>query len=451
MRIHFIAIGGSAMHNLAIALQLAGHQVTGSDDEIFEPSRSRLAAYNLLPPEEGWFPEKITKQLDAIILGMHARANNPELLKAQADGLHVMSYPEFLAAHARNKKRVVIGGSHGKTTITSMVMHVLKELNMDFDYLVGSKVKNFDVMVRLSSTAPVMVFEGDEYLSSPIDLRPKFHWYKPHLALVSGIAWDHMNVFPDFENYKLQFEVFIRDIEPGGTLYYYSGDKVLTDIVVNHARVNVLPYDEHPNKNIEGVACLIVGDESIPLPFFGKHNLENVNGARLICNNLGVSDADFYDAIQSFEGAANRLEKVYGDESFVYFRDFAHAPSKVRATLAAVRRQFADYHVIACFELHTYSSLNQQFLGQYEGALAEANAACVYFNPHALALKKLPMLDAGQVKVAFKRDDLEVFNSSVKMVNWLQNCIGEKTVVLMMSSGNFDGIDHAELAKKLSR
>lgn len=451
MRIHFIAVGGSAMHNLAIALQQAGHDVSGSDDEIFEPSKSRLLNYGLLPEKMGWYPDSINHSLEVVILGMHAKADNPELLKAQKIGVPVLSYPEFLAQHAKNKQRVVIGGSHGKTTITSMVMHVLKQLHRDFDYLVGSKIINFDVMVRLTSESPVMIFEGDEYLSSPIDLRPKFHWYKPNIALLTGIAWDHMNVFPTFENYLKQFEIFIRGIEPGGVLIYNQDDPHLSRLIAGNQSVKAIAYGVHPFEVIEGVTWLVTEEGKVPIGLFGRHNLENLNGARLICNQLSVSDKEFYQSIGDFEGAANRLEKVVDEKELVYFKDFAHAPSKVKATLMAVRMQYPDRKLVTCFELHTYSSLNKDFLSEYSESLNPADHACVYFNPHALQLKKLPELQKEEVKIAFGREDLDVFDQSDDVVNWLHQHQSDKLVVLMMSSGNFDGIDHLKLAKSLIR
>lgn len=449
MRIHFIAIGGSAMHNLAIALKQAGHIISGSDDEIFEPSKSRLQHFDLFPGQMGWHPESISHNLDAVILGMHAKADNPELLQAQQMGVQVFSYPEFLAQHAEHKQRIVIGGSHGKTTITSMVMHVMKQLRFDFDYLVGSKIKNFDVMVRLNDEAPTMIFEGDEYLSSPIDLRPKFHWYKPHIALISGIAWDHMNVFPTFENYLDQFNLFIRGIEPNGVLIYSSDDEQLVELVKNNPAVNSIGYGVHPHVVKEGVTRLLTDNGEVAIGLFGRHNLQNLNGARLICQQVGISDRDFYDAIGNFEGAANRLEKVLDEKGMIYFKDFAHAPSKLKATIQAVRNQYPDRKLLACFELHTYSSLNKSFLSEYIHTLDLADMSCVYFNPHALTLKKLPMLMKRDVLSAFGRDDLHVFDQSSDVVDWIRKNKSENTVILMMSSGNFDGINHMELAKSL--
>jgi len=449
MRIHFIAIGGSAMHNLAIALKQAGHIISGSDDEIFEPSKSRLQHFDLFPRQMGWHPESISHNLDAVILGMHAKADNPELIQAQQMGVQVFSYPEFLAQHAQHKQRIVIGGSHGKTTITSMVMHVMKQLRFDFDYLVGSKIKNFDVMVRLNDESPTMIFEGDEYLSSPIDLRPKFHWYKPHIALISGIAWDHMNVFPTFENYLDQFNRFIRGIEPNGVLIYSSDDEQLVQLVKNNPTVNSIGYGVHPHVVKKGVTRLLTENGEVAIGLFGQHNLQNLNGARLICQQVGISDCDFYNAIGNFEGAANRLEKVLEEKGMIYFKDFAHAPSKVKATVQAVRNQYPDRKLMACFELHTYSSLNKSFLSEYIHTLDLADVACVYFNPHALTLKKLPMLMKRDVLSAFGRDDLHVFDQSSEVIDWIRKNKSENTVILTMSSGNFDGINHMELAKSL--
>jgi UDP-N-acetylmuramate: L-alanyl-gamma-D-glutamyl-meso-diaminopimelate ligase len=452
MKVHFIAIGGSAMHNLAIAMKLNGHEVTGSDDEIFEPSKSRLEAYGLLPQEEGWFPEKITEELDAVILGMHARHGNPELVRAQEMGLKIYSYPEYLFHHAEEKIRVVIGGSHGKTTITGIIMHVLKEEGHDFDYLVGSKLRDFDVMVRLSKDAMLMIFEGDEYLSSPIDRRPKFHLYKPNVALLSGIAWDHINVFPTEENYIEQFRTFIDLMQKGGTLIYNQEDEVLAELVADSRDdLEKIPYQLPGYEIDDGITYLFYQEKRIPLKVFGKHNLENIEGARLVCKTIGISDDHFYSAIQRFEGAANRLEIISKQDDLVVFKDFAHAPSKVRATVEAVREQFPLHKVVAALELHTYSSLSQHFLNQYRGCFDYADEACVYFNPHALQMKRLPDLDEESISKAFGNENLTIFADSAEMIDWLKGCAGEKRVFLMMSSGNFDGIDFDQLSRDLSK
>ncbi len=449
MNIHFIAIGGSAMHNLAIALQINGHVISGSDDEIFEPSKSRLARKGLLPENEGWFPEKLSVNIDAIILGMHARPDNPELVRAQEMGLKIYSYPEFLFLHAQHKKRVVIGGSHGKTTITAMIMHVLRKAGMKFDYLVGSKLRGFDVMVQLSDDAPVMIFEGDEYLSSPIDRRPKFHWYRPHIALLSGVAWDHINVFPTFENYVQQFEIFIELIEKEGTLIYSNDDDILKTLAVDSkSDIKKIGYDI-PSYIIKQGVTFVKQNSLIPIQVFGRHNLMNLNGARKVCNELGIDDHSFFEAIKSFDGTDNRLELIMEREGSRVFKDFAHAPSKAIATILAVREQYPDHQFVACYELHTFSSLDQKFMGQYAGCFDNTDRACVYFNPHALRMKKLPDLKISDVKELFAKKDLEVFNDSTKMATWLQTTKKPKTIYLLMSSGNFDGIDLQLLAEDL--
>lgn len=450
MNIHFIAIGGSAMHNLAIALKSNGHNVSGSDDEIFEPSKSRLSDHGLLPPMEGWFPEKLSTDIDIVILGMHARADNPELIKAQKLNLKIYSYPEYLYFHAKEKQRVVIGGSHGKTTITGMIMHVLKKLGFDFDYMVGSKLKDFEVMVKLSEEAPVMIFEGDEYLTSPIDRRPKFHWYKPQIALLSGIAWDHINVFPTFENYTEQFRIFIGLIENNGTLIYNSDDEVLSKLVDDQQNnIKSIPYSLPEFRIYDGITYLKYKQTRLKLNLFGRHNLMNLNGARLVCNTLGIKDEEFYRAIQDFEGAANRLELIAKNSNSWFFRDFAHAPSKVIATVQAVREQFADHKFVACLELHTFSSLSQGFLSEYRGSLNLADSACVYFNPHTISLKRLPGLSAQYVKESFDSENLTIFADSNEVVSWLEKQKEPKTVYLCMSSGNFDGINLFDISKRL--
>ena len=450
MKVHFIAIGGSAMHNLAIALKLNGNEVSGSDDEIFEPSRSRLKQYNLLPENEGWFPEKIDESIDAIILGMHAKPDNPELIKAQESGLKIFSYPEFLFKHATDKVRIVIGGSHGKTTITGMVMHVMRDAGLNYDYLVGSKLRDFDVMVRLSDDAPAMVFEGDEYLSSPIDRRPKFHWYRPNLALLTGIAWDHINVFPTFENYREQFKTFIDLIQKGGTLVYCKADELLAEMVQNSRNdIKKIAYDLPEHKIRDGVTYLLGDGREYQLRLFGSHNLQNMEGARLICESMGISSESFYESISTFDGTANRLELVHSSENGKFFKDFAHAPSKVKATIKSVRAQFPDYNLVCCLELHTFSSLNQKFILQYANSFDGVDAGCVYYNPHALQLKRLPDLDPEVIKKSFGNENLAIFADSKKLVEWLADKRQQKTIYLMMSSGNFGGVDLAGLAENV--
>lgn len=441
MRVHFIAIGGSAMHNLAIALHKKGFQVSGSDDEIFEPSKSRIAKYGLLPEQFGWFPDKITDELDAIILGMHAREDNPELKRAQELGLKVYSYPEYIYEQSKNKVRVVIGGSHGKTSITSMVLHVLGKMDIAFDYMVGAQLEGFETMVQLSD-APLIVLEGDEYLSSPIDRRPKFHLYHPNIALISGIAWDHINVFPTFDNYVQQFRMFINLIDEEGTLIYCENDEVLNEVAYYaHNPALKLPYGTPKNRIENGVTYLLTEFGEIPLQIFGDHNLQNLNGARMICNQLDVTDEEFYGAIQDFKGAAKRLELIAKNDQTAVYKDFAHSPSKLKATTQAVKQQYKNREVIACMELHTFSSLNKNFLKEYDGSMAAADEAYVYYNEHTIAHKKLDPISPGDVQAAFNSKNVTVYNDSQALFDMLSQKDWKNKVLLLMSSGNFDGID----------
>ena len=449
-RVHFIAIGGSAMHNLAIALHLKGYNVTGSDDEIFDPARSRLETYGLLPEKFGWFPEKLDHTIGSIILGMHARGDNPELARAKELGMKIFSYPEFLYEQSKDKLRVVIGGSHGKTTITAMILHVLQHCGIDSDYMVGAKLEGFDVMVRLTEEAKVMVFEGDEYLTSALDLRPKFHLYKPDIALVSGIAWDHMNVFPTFENYISQFRIFMEMVPEKGALIYCNEDPEVKKVAQEaNGKMLRLPYSIPDHRVKDGKTILQTAEGEFPLMIFGNHNLMNLEGARLVCNQLNISNSDFYKAIGTFKGASNRLELIASKTGFNAYRDFAHAPSKLKATLEAVKEQFADRKLIACFELHTYSSLNKDFLDQYAGSMEKADVAVVYFSPHALALKKLPMLLPEDIKESFRKQGLLVFSDSVKFQEFLLDQEYTNTNLLLMSSGNYDGLNVKNFAEKL--
>ena len=446
MNIHFIAIGGSAMHNLAIALHNKGYQITGSDDTIHDPSKSRLKKYGLLPEEFGWFPEKIKHDLDTIVLGMHAKSDNPELLKAQELGLKIYSYPEFLFEQSKDKTRVVIGGSHGKTTITSMILHVLNYHDREVDYMVGAQLDGFETMVHLTKENEFIVLEGDEYLSSPIDRRPKFHLYKPNIALLSGIAWDHINVFPTFENYVEQFSIFTDSLVNGGIMVYNETDSIVKEVVENSTNsIKKYPYavPEHFIEN--GITYLQTSEGDLPLEIFGNHNLENLAGAKWICQHMGIDEDDFYEAIASFKGASKRLEKIAENSSSVIFKDFAHSPSKVAATTNAVKKQYSDREVIACLELHTYSSLNAEFLSEYKGALDKADKAVVFYSPHAVQIKKLEAVSAAQIGNAFEREDLIIYTNPAEFKAFLFSQNFDNTAVVLMSSGNYGGLDFDEV------
>lgn len=451
MNVHFVAIGGAAMHNLAIALHNKGYHVTGSDDVIFDPSKSRLQTKGLLPEDFGWFPEKITHDLDAIILGMHAKADNPELLRAQELGLKIYSYPEFLYEQSKNKTRVVIGGSHGKTTITSMILHVMHYHERDVDYMVGAQLEGFDVMVKLTEENDFIVLEGDEYLSSPIDRRPKFHLYQPNIALLSGIAWDHINVFPTFENYVEQFRIFADSITKGGSITYNVEDEVVKQVVeASDNPIRKFPY-QTPNYTIEGGATLLATpDGEMPVEIFGKHNLNNLAGAKWICQQMGIDEDDFYEAIATFKGASKRLEKIAESNTSVIYKDFAHAPSKVKATTKAVKEQYQDNALIACLELHTYSSLNTEFLKEYQETLDAADIAVVFYSPHALKIKKLEKITHEQIAKAFNRDDLIIYTNPQEFKEFLFAQNYKNTALLLMSSGNYGGLDFEEVKGLIS-
>lgn len=451
-RIHLIAIGGSAMHNMALSLHEKGNHVTGSDDEINEPSKSRLAKAGLLPQAIGWFPEKITSDIDAVILGMHAREDNPELVRARELGLKIYSYPEYIYEATKDKTRIVVGGSHGKTTITAMILHVLNKCNIDTDYMVGAQLAGFSTMVKLTNEAKFAVIEGDEYLASPIDRRPKFHLYHPNIAILSGIAWDHINVFPTFDIYVEQFSKFIDLIEPNGSLIYCEKDETLKTTANNSGLRNGIKkfaYGVPAHSIKDGVTSVLFNGKSYPLEVFGEHNLMNMNAARIACNQIGITDEQFFVAIQSFKGAAKRLELVFKTTGFNFYKDFAHSPSKLKATTKSVKDQFPDRKLIACMELHTFSSLNEAFLNEYKGSMNTADEAIVYFNPHTIAHKKLKEITTEQVLRSFDRHDLKVFTNSAELVTYLKNKNYNQCVLLMMSSGNFDGIDFSELAKEL--
>lgn len=449
-RIHFIAIGGSAMHNLAIALHKKGYVVTGSDDVVYEPSSSRLARFGLLPESMGWKEDNITSDLDAVILGMHAFVDNPELIKAKAMGLKIYSYPEYIHEQTKDKLRVVIGGSHGKTTITSMILHVLNFYQRDFDYLVGAQLEGFDTMVKVTEEAPLIIIEGDEYLASPIDRRPKFHLYKANIAVISGIAWDHINVFPTFENYIHQFDVFINTIEPNGKLIYCETDPVLGDVVTkSDAEIEKIPYAIPAHEIKEGVTYLL--PEETPLNVFGDHNLMNLAAAKLVCSQLGITAGDFHTAITTFKGAAKRLELLLSEKNTNVYKDFAHSPSKLKATIDAVKSQFVGRKLIACIELHTFSSLNKDFLLQYEHTMDMADEAIVYINEKTFQQKKITAFSELEVQTAFKNAKLQFFNDALNFEKYLLSFSFNNTNLLLMSSGNFGGLDLVKLAQELNK
>tara|TARA_R100001369_G_scaffold21881_7_gene39896 strand:- start:25519 stop:26871 length:1353 start_codon:yes stop_codon:yes gene_type:complete len=446
MNLHFIAIGGSAMHNLALALHHKGYLITGSDDVIFEPSKSKLAAVDLLPEQLGWFPEKIHNKIDAVILGMHAKADNPELLRAKEIGIKIYSYPEFLFEQSKNKTRVVIGGSHGKTTITSMILHVLHYNGKEIDFMVGAQLEGFSTMVHLTKENDFILLEGDEYLSSPIDRRPKFHLYKPNIALLSGIAWDHINVFPTYENYLEQFKIFVDSIISGGILVYNEEDADLKEIAENTTNQIRKHAYKTPDYTIQdGVTILNTPEGDLPIEVFGAHNLNNLAGAKWICQHMGVDEDDFYEAIATFKGASKRLEKIVETNALLVYKDFAHSPSKVMATTNAVKAQYANKKLVACLELHTYSSLTPEFLKQYKFSLDAADEAVVFYSPEALEIKKLPPIDQQQIFEAFDRSDLTVFTNAEGFQAHLRNMDHTNKVLLLMSSGDYGGLDFEEM------
>lgn len=451
MKVHFISIGGSVMHQLAIALQQKGYQVSGTDDEVFEPAKGNLLAAGLLPERIGWQPDLITTKLDAVILGMHAKADNPEMAKAKELGLPIYSFPEYIYQESRDKKRVVVGGSHGKTTTTAMIMHVMRLLKKDFDYLVGARLDGFDHSVKITD-APVIVCEGDEYPASAIEKRPKFHFLFPHIAILTGIAWDHINVFPTFDFYLEQFETFIHKIEAGGLLIYNASDPVLKELVTKHPRkeIRYQPYGVPSHEIIEGKTIVAIAGASAGLQVFGNHNLMNLQAAYYACAELGIGANDFLGAIAGFTGAARRLELLASSEVTRVYRDFAHAPSKVKATMQAVKQQYPTRKLIGILELHTFSSLNAAFMQEYEGAMEQADQAVVFYSKHALALKRLPDLEETTILAGFKKQGLLVFNDAAALHQWLQKQTYEQANLVLMSSGNYDGLDMLTFAEQIT-
>ena len=451
MHYHFIAIGGSAMHNLAIALHLKGEKVTGSDDEIFSPSKERLSKYGILPMQTGWSTEKVTSSVDTIILGMHARVDNPELLKAEELNIPIFSYPEFIYEQTKNQTRVVIGGSHGKTSITSMILHVLSKQNIDHNYMVGAQLEGFECMVKLSNDVEIAIIEGDEYLSSPIDRRPKFHLYRPNIAVISGIAWDHINVFPTFENYVDQFNIFANKIDQNGYLIYCQEDKELMKMVQSNTyKCKLIPYKTHPHEIQNNITYLTPNNQfKYPIEIFGNHNLQNLKAAQIVCEKLGVNPEKFYLSIADFKGASKRMELVIKNQNFSFYKDFAHSPSKLKATTLALKKQFPNRTLIACMELHTFSSLNLDFLELYKNTMSAADSAYVYFNKDTIRNKRLDDFSKNDVYNAFGSSNVKVFTSSKDLEKELYSKKWLNSNLLMMSSGNFDGLDFKELGVKI--
>lgn len=441
MRVHFISIGGAVMHNLALALHHKGFKVTGSDDEIYEPAKSRLAKAGILPTQIGWDTQNITSDIDAIVLGMHARKDNPELIKAQELGLKIYSFPEYMYEQTKDKKRIVVGGSHGKTSTTAMILFVLKYYNIDFDYLVGSLIDGFDTMVGISATSKLAVFEGDEYLNSALDPRPKFHFYHTEIGIITGIAWDHINVFPTYENYVEQFEIFIEGLPKHGALIYCADDKEVKRVSENTpCEARLIPYSTPQNLVKNGITYIVVNGQEIPLKVFGNHNLQNMMAAKFACIEAGITEAQFYEAIQHFKGTAKRLETIKETAESVVYRDFAHAPSKLKATVNAVKNLHPKRKLIAVYELHTFSSLNKAFLPHYNQCMVEADVSAVLFSKHALEMKKMPMLDEAEVAAGFG-GNIKVFTDKNELRKFIESHYSGKENLLLMSSGTFDGME----------
>ena len=441
MRVHFISIGGAVMHNLALALHHKGFTVTGSDDEIYEPAKSRLEKAGILPTSFGWNSNNITPDLDAIVLGMHARKDNPELIRAQELGLKIYSFPEYMYEQTKDKKRIVIGGSHGKTSTTAMILFVLKYYHIDFDYLVGSIIDGFDTMVGISNTSKIAVFEGDEYLNSALDPRPKFHFYHTEVGIITGIAWDHINVFPTYENYVEQFEIFIKGLPKEGALIYCADDAEVKRVSENTpCAARLIPYTTPENEVRDGITYVNINEKLIPLKFFGKHNMQNMMAAKYACLEAGITEEQFYEAIQQFKGTAKRLETIKETPTSIIYRDFAHAPSKLKATVNAVKNLYPNRKLIAAYELHTFSSLNKNFLPQYHNTMEEADVKAVLFSKHALEMKKMPMLNTEEVATHFG-EGVAVFTDKNELRDYiLKHYIGNENL-LLMSSGTFDGMN----------
>jgi UDP-N-acetylmuramate: L-alanyl-gamma-D-glutamyl-meso-diaminopimelate ligase len=448
-RIHFIAIGGSVMHNLAIALKQAGYDVSGSDDEIFEPARSALAKNGLLPELEGWFPDKIGPEINTIILGMHAQLDNPELVKAQEAGISILSFPEYVFEQSANKQRIVIAGSHGKTTITAILIHVLNYFNRKFDYVIGAKVKGIDLTVKLSD-APIIIIEGDEYLSSRLDPTPKFLKYQHHIGLISGVAWDHANVFTTEEDYVKQFDTFSDQTPKGGGLIYCEQDPMAV-MIAKKERPDVFAvgYKAHPHLYEGGSFYLTHNQQRFLINLFGSHNYLNLSGAKELLRRIGITSEQFYEAIGSFEGASGRLEKILSRNSMTIIKDFAHAPSKVKASVKAVKELNPDRELVACLELHTYSSLSKSFLPQYRDALKNAHQRLIFFDPRNVLAKNLEPISETDIRNSFGSAAIKVFTDPYELKEFLVRQSWKNKNLLLMSSGNFGGLPISELANRL--
>lgn len=445
-RIHLIAIGGSIMHNLALALDNQGHIVTGSDDQIFEPALTRLTTHGLLPARMGWYPEKITTDLDLIILGMHAKSTNPELARALELGIPIVSFPEYVARSSADKMRIVVAGSHGKTTTTSMLMHLFKALGKSFDYLVGAGIEGFDRMVSLTE-APYIIIEGDEYLSSCLDSRPKFLHYNPQIAIITGIAWDHYNVFPTLELYHKSFADFILSMKEGSTLFYFEEDEALTNLVNDHGKhLNAYSYGAVPHVWQNGQSYIRDGELLFATSVFGSHNFQNMQAVISVCTQLGFPRQEVVEALSSFKGSRKRMELLAEGNGKAAYLDFAHSPSKVRATLNAFREKYPEKKILTIIELHTYSSLNLDFLPQYAGSLKDTDHAIVYYDSHALAIKNMNPLSEPDIKNSFKREDIDVISHINELEDKILRLRQGTDILIFMGSGNFGDLDLRKVA-----
>jgi len=448
--VHFIAIGGSVMHNLALALKKMGMRISGSDDEIYEPAAGKLKSGGI-EANIGWQPEKMDASIDLVVLGMHAKADNPELAKAKSLKLPIVSFPDFIRRWSANQQRIVIGGSHGKSSITALAMHVLNQLNKKFDYLIGAEVEGFSLTVSLSD-APIIIIEGDEYLASKLDPVAKFLKYDHHIGLISGIAWDHKNVFPSFEDYTQQFEQFADKTPKAGSIIYNEKDLLAKKIGEKEREdVRKVPYGVHDAVIKNGVTYLKTKDYGeVKISVFGDHNLENIGAVLALVKLLGIEEKAFYQAVQTFTGAKKRLEIVKQQGNDKLFKDYAHSPSKLEATTTALKKQFADSKVVVAYELHTFSSLNKEFIKEYKNTLSKADEAFIFINPHNIKNSHTDDLTTTEIQEAFNNTELTLFTDKHKLVEAMKKAkTTEKNIFALLSSGNFDGLDIEEVSHKL--